>query len=303
MKSAIIARLLAALALLPATPALAAPVAPAREVRLPHISIVTMGKGSPVILIPGLASPRAVWDGVAPALAAKHRVIVVQVNGFGGDDPGANLQPGMLDGIVADLDGYIAAEKLKDALVVGHSMGGLVGMMLAKAHPTDLSRLMIVDSLPFFSVVMAPPGIDVTPAMVAPQAAKMRDGIIASYGKPLSDEMATAQTRGLALKPDSVVTMARWAKAADPRVTGEAMYEDLTTDLRPALAAIATPITMLYPWTEATRPKALTDAFYRKQYAGAPHIAFVDVADSGHMVMLDQPAAFKAAVVAFVDAK
>lgn len=303
MKPAITARLLATLALLAALPAHAAPVATTPEVRLPHISIVTMGNGSPVILIPGLASPRAAWDGVAPALAATHRVILVQVNGFGGDDPGANLQPGVLDGIVADLDGYIAAQKLKNVLVVGHSMGGFVGMMLAKAHPADVARLMIVDSLPYFAVVMAPPGIDVTSAMVAPQAAKMRDAIVASYGKPLSDEMAAAQTRGLALKPESVVTMTRWAKAADPRVTGEAMYEDLTTDLRPSLATIAMPITMLYPWTAATRPKALTDAFYRKQYAAAPHVAFVDVAESGHMVMLDQPEPFKAAVVAFVESR
>ena len=307
MKPVLKACLVAALALLPATPAFAAPVAPAAEVRLPHISIGTMGKGSPVVLIPGLASPRAVWDGVAPALAAKHRVILVQVNGFGGDDPGANLQPGVLDGIVADLDGYIAAKKLQKALVVGHSMGGLVGLMLAKAHPSDLSRLMIVDSLPFFAVIMAPPGVDPTPAMVAPYAAKMRDGIVASYDKPLSDEMVAAQTRGLALKPGSVVTMSAWAKAADPRVTGEAMYEDLTTDLRPSLATIATPITMpitmLYPWNAATLPKAKADAFYRKQYAAAPHVIFVDIAESAHMVMLDQPEAFKAAVVAFVEAQ
>ncbi|WP_241659476.1 alpha/beta fold hydrolase [Sphingomonas glacialis] len=303
MKPAFKACLVAALALLPAGPTLAVPAVPTPEVRLPHISIVTIGTGSPVILIPGLASPRAVWDGVAPALAAKHRVILVQVNGFGGDDPGANLQPGVLDGIVADLDGYIAAEKLQNALVVGHSMGGLVGLMLAKAHPSDLSRLMIVDSLPFFAVIMAPPGVDPTPAMVAPYAAKMRDGIVATYGKPLSDEMVAAQTRGLALKPSSVVTMSAWAKAADPRVTGEAMYEDLTTDLRPSLATIATPITMLYPWNAASLPKAKADAFYRKQYAAAPHIAFVDIAESAHMVMLDQPEAFKAAVVAFVEAK
>ena len=52
-----------------------------------HISIETIGKGSPVILIPGLSRPRAVWDGVAPELAKTHRVILVQVNGFGGDDP------------------------------------------------------------------------------------------------------------------------------------------------------------------------------------------------------------------------
>ncbi len=300
--------LIAALALLlPAVPTHAAPtvaqVATKGEQRLPHISVVTMGKGSPVILIPGLASPRAVWDDVAPELAKTHHVILVQVNGFGGDDPGANLQPGVLDGIVADLDGYIVREKLRGALVIGHSMGGLVGMMLAKAHPEDLARLMIVDSLPYFAVLMAPPGIDPTPALVAPQAAKLRDAIAASYGTVPSDAAVAAQTRGLAIKPASIARMTTWAKAADPRVTAQAMYEDLTTDLRPALGSITTPITLLYPWNAGGPTKAMADPFYRKQYAAAPHISYVDVGDSAHMVMLDQPEAFKAAVVAFVAGK
>jgi pimeloyl-ACP methyl ester carboxylesterase len=60
------------------------------EIRLSHISIQSIGSGDPAVLIPGLASPRAVWDGIAPELARTHRVILVQVNGFGGDDRGAN---------------------------------------------------------------------------------------------------------------------------------------------------------------------------------------------------------------------
>jgi pimeloyl-ACP methyl ester carboxylesterase len=308
MMSARKTALIAALALLlPATPTQAAPtgaqVATTAELRLPHLSIVTMGKGSPVILIPGLASPRAVWEDVAPELAKTHRVILVQVNGFGGDDPGANLQPGVLDGIVADLDGYIAREKVHGALVIGHSMGGLVGLMLARAHPGDLARLMIVDSLPYFAVLMAPPGIDPTPDMVAPQAAKMRDAIAASYGTVPSDAAVAAQTRGLAIKPSSIARMTAWTKAADPRVTAQAMYEDLTTDLRPVLGSITTPMTLLYPWNAARPTKAMADPFYRKQYAAAPHISYVDIGDSGHMVMLDQPEAFKAAVIAFVAEK
>ena len=63
------------------------------EQRLPHISIVSEGSGSPVVLIPGLSTPRAVWDGVAAELAKSHRVILVQVNGFAGDDPGRRSLP------------------------------------------------------------------------------------------------------------------------------------------------------------------------------------------------------------------
>ena len=69
---------------------------PAAETRMPHISVVATGKGSPVILIPGLSSPRTVWDGVVPGLVKTHRVYVVQVNGFAGDAPGANLSPGVI---------------------------------------------------------------------------------------------------------------------------------------------------------------------------------------------------------------
>ncbi|WP_353204963.1 alpha/beta hydrolase [Sphingomonas sp.] len=270
---------------------------------LDHISIQSLGQGPTIVLIPGLASPRAVWDGVVPDLAKTHRVLVVQVNGFGGDDPRANLKPGILDGIVADLDGYIARYRLGRVSVIGHSMGGLVGMMLAHAHPGDVEKLMIVDSLPYFAVLMAPPGIDPTPAMVAPQAAKMRDAVAANYGTPLSDEAVAAQTRGLAIKPESIVTMTAWARAADARVTGQAMYEDLTTDLRPVLGSITTPMTLLYPWNAGSPAKPMVDAFYRKQYAAAPHMTYVDIGDAAHMVMLDQPEAFKAAVLTFVAGK
>ena len=52
------------------------------------------------------------WDGIAPKLARDHQVILVQVNGFAGDDPGANLEPGVLAGIVKDLHSYIASHRL-----------------------------------------------------------------------------------------------------------------------------------------------------------------------------------------------
>ena len=276
-----------------------AAAASSAEVRMDHISVTETGKGSPVILIPGLATPRAVWDGVVPELAKNHRVILVQVNGFAGDDPGANLKPGVLDGIVTDLDAYIVKNKLTGAAVVGHSMGGLVGMMLAKAHPGDIGKLMIVDSLPFFAVLRAPPGVEVTPAMVAPQAAMARDKIAATYGKPMSDADAASQTKGLALKPDSITKMKAWAMKADSRVTAEVLYEDLITDLRSDLPSIKAPITIVYPWNSGYPTREMAAPFYRKQYAAAPNVTYVDIGDAAHFVMLDQPDAFLKALTAF----
>jgi len=277
-------------------PAHAAPAAQtaataSAEVRMDHISITTMGsKGSPVILIPGLSSPRAVWDGVAPELAKTHHVILVQVNGFGGDDAGKNLTPGLLDGVVADLDGYITREKLGAPAVVGHSMGGLLGLMLAKAHPDHVGKLMIVDSLPFFGMLYGPTA---TVALVEPQGKAMRDKMIASYGKPADAASADMVAHQLASKPDSQVKVKAWAMAADPRVTGEAMYEDLTTDLRPDMDGFKMPITLVYP--------APGDALYHAAYGKAAQVTYVPVDDAAHFVMLDQPAAFQAAIDTFAN--
>jgi pimeloyl-ACP methyl ester carboxylesterase len=72
------------------------------------------------------------------------------------------------------------------------------------------------------------------------------------------------------------------------------MYEDMTTDLRPDMAAIQTPITLVYP----AGPRG--DALYHAEYGKVAHMTFVPVADSAHFVMLDQPDAFRTALTAFL---
>lgn len=268
---------------------------PVAEQRLPHISIVSEGSGSPVVLIPGLSSPRAVWDGVAPELARSHRVILVQINGFAGDDPGANLEPGILSGTVEELHTWLAANKLAPAKIVGHSMGGLLALQLANSHPEDASALMIVDALPYVGDIFLP---NATIAQVEPRAKMIREQMVASYGK--SDPAAAERTAsGMALTPAAQAKVAAWIEKADARVSGEAMYEDMTTDLRPDMASIATPITLVFPYSKAM-PKERADPFYKGEYAKAPNVTFVPIADSAHFVMLDQPQAFAAALADFV---
>lgn len=261
-----------------------------------HISITTLGKGAPVLFIPGLASPRAVFSSSASALAVSNRLYLVQVNGFGGDAAAANIGLGMLDGIVADLHSYLSKNHLTGVSVVGHSMGGLIGLMLAKQHPEDVSKLMIVDALPYVGDIFLP-GAQVT--QVEPQAKIMRDRTVAAYGHPVDPAVIQRTAASQALHDDSRVRIADWVAKADPRVTGEALYEDMTTDLRPELASIRTPITLVYPFGGAmTQDKA--DAFYKAEYAKAPHVFFVPIPDSGHFVMLDQPQAFLKALTQFL---
>lgn len=280
-------------------PAHSAPAANASapEERLPHISVQAIGKGSPVVLIPGLSTPRVVWNGTARDLARKHRLLLVQVNGFAGDDPGANLQPGILDGIVADLSAYLTSHRLGRVRIIGHSMGGLAALKFAKAHPGQVDRVMIVDALPFFAVLLDP---GATIEKVEPAAEMMRGRIASAYGKPADPATIEANVKSLALKPGSLTRMKAWAAAADPRVTAQALYEDLTTDIRPQLGTITTPVTILVPWSKTAFGEERTLAFYKQQYAALPNAKYVGIAEAGHFVMLDQPDEFAAAVDGFL---
>ena len=59
-------------------------------------------------------------------------------------------------------------------------------------------------------------------------------------------------------------------------------------------------MTVVVPWTAKEFGRDRTMTFYREQYKGASRVTFVPIADAGHFVMLDQPAAFAAALDAFV---
>jgi pimeloyl-ACP methyl ester carboxylesterase len=79
------------------------------------------------------------------------------------------------------------------------------------------------------------------------------------------------------------------------------MYEDLTTDLRPHLAGIKTPTTLLYPYDATVVPDpAKVDAVYTSAYASMPNIHLKRIDASRHFIMYDQPAQFDAAVQAFL---
>lgn len=259
-----------------------APAAAPAEQAMRRTSIVSIGAGTPVVLVPGLASPRAVWDGVSSQLAKGHRVFLVQVNGFGGGSAGENAKAGVLDGIVEDVATYLRREKIGDAAVIGHSMGGLAGMMLARKHPDLVGKLMVVDALPFYGAMMGPAA---TPDTVRPMAEQMRtmlvNGPAPTNAPPNMSNSAEGQAKVL-----------EWLKASDKAVVGQAMVEAATTDFTPHLPVLAARrVTVLYAVPSPERA-ALTSGLYANAYAGLPSARLVPVEGSAHFIMLDQPERF-----------
>jgi pimeloyl-ACP methyl ester carboxylesterase len=257
------------------------------EQRLSHISVQSIGSGTPVVLIPGLASPASVFDGLAAKIGKDHRLILVQVNGFAGSKSGPtdNLIPGIVD----DLAGWLAANHVAKPAVIGHSMGGLMAMMLAARHPEAAGKVMVVDALPFYGMLFGPTA---TPDAIRPIVEKMRAGMV-------SGSVPMDSPEGMTNNPANKAKIGAWLKASDPKVVGEALVEDATTDIRPDLPSIKQPITVVYAVPSAERA-AMTKALYTDAYKGAPGTTLHGVDNSEHFIMLDQPDAFARAVEDFL---
>jgi pimeloyl-ACP methyl ester carboxylesterase len=261
-----------------------------------RITVTVRGQGPDVVLIPGLTSSGAVWDATAAHLEGHYRVHVVQIDGFAGVPARANAQGPVMQPVLDALDAYIKKNKLKSPVVIGHSLGGTMGLMLASQHPEDAGKLMVVDALPFAGMLLG--AYDVAGAKSA--AAGMRDTILnESQDAYAQGEKSFVST--LVKSPEGRKLATAWAVASDKSVVAQAFYEDATLDLRPKLPDIKTPVTILYPWDKSSPySQSDTDGFYQQNYAALLNKKMVRIDSSYHFIMLDQPDAFLAQVDAFL---
>jgi len=293
----------AAFAVLAAATAGAAPADPNRLfadsklVVRDRFSDEIVGKGSDLVFIPGLASSRVTWKATAERLRGRYRLHLLQIAGFAGEPTRGNAAGDVLVPTAEAIDAYLVEAKLSPAVVIGHSLGGTTLLYLAEKHPEHLRKVLIVDALPFFGAMQNP---NATVESVRPMAAKMRDAMSAASG-PASAASLEPQMRAMSKDPATVSLVAAWGAASDRTVVGRAMYDDMTLDLRPGLAAIRTPIVLLYPDNVPLKvPAGLMERVYPAVYAPATTVKTRLVADSQHFIMLDQPQAFADALDAFL---
>ena len=262
-----------------------------------RITVTTRGRGADVLLIPGLASTAEVWRGVADRLSGKRRLHLISVRGFGDLAAGANASGAVMAAVAAEVRRYIAEQRLERPAIIGHSMGGQVGLRVAADAGARVSRVMVVDSSPFFPALISPQATvgDIEPiAQLAYQAIHfLGDEALRSRGRDLGLELGGAT--------NAVFGTLGW-QGGDRRVLAQSLYEVMTVDLRQRLPDITAPVTVVYGWSaDEASPRSRTDRLFRGAYARLRNpAAFVPIEGAEHMVMIDQPTRFMAAVDRFL---
>lgn len=102
------------------------------------------GSGSPLLLVHGWPASSYYWQSVIPLLARHHRVLAVDLKGFGrSDKPLTGYQ---ISDLADDLAHFLTAVGVDSADVCGHSMGGMIAYAMTLQHPSRVRRLIAVSA-------------------------------------------------------------------------------------------------------------------------------------------------------------
>lgn len=252
------------------------------------------GDGRTVVLIPGLASSAETWTATRGLLEADYDVRTVQVAGFAGAAP-AEIDGNYTDAIAAAIGEELTARPGRDAVLVGHSMGGFVSMKVALASPELVDELVIVDSLPFLAGLFFPGATTETAAAQGPVMAQQ----MAAMPRDTFDAQQSAGLGRLVKTVDFLPVLEDWGRASDQGTVATAMGELIGTDLRGDLAGLEAETLVMVPWDAAMGfSRERVQGLYEAQYAEAPaaHVEMVDGAF--HFIMIDQPDRFHETLLA-----
>ena len=240
-----------------------------------------------VLLLHGIGGGKAIWTHTLPALAgAGFRAVAMDLPGYGG----APSVP-TLDAMAQAVAGVVAQIGARRTVLLGHSMGGMVAQELLARQPGIVQGLVLACTSASFGksdgawqaqfvaerlapldagLGMAGMAARLVPAIVAPQASAeaVREAIAVMSGVPEATYRA-------------------------------ALHAIAAFDRRAALAEIAVPTLLLAAEHDRTAPPEVMQSMA----ARIPQSQYVCMPAAGHIANLEQPAAFNAAVLSFLQSQ
>jgi pimeloyl-ACP methyl ester carboxylesterase len=265
-----------------------------------EVAFSDTGVGSPtLLLIHGLGSYMPVWQRNLEALGRQHRVVAIDLPGYG-KSAKANYDYSMTF-FARTVDGVIDALGLHDVVLVGHSMGGQIALTYALRYPGKARAL----------VLAAPAGFE---RFGRGEAAWMAEAVDKDYVARTPTEAVYAN---VAATFYDMPKEARFMVDDRLRVIGGPDFDAYAYAVSRSVAAmlrapvidrlgeIRVPVLVVFGENDGLIPNPILHGGSTRAVAEGgtrllPHGRLVMIPRAGHMVQVERPAEFDAAVLAFL---
>jgi pimeloyl-ACP methyl ester carboxylesterase len=238
------------------------------------------GKGRPLILVHGAGGSSEYWGIQLSELSKKLRVIAIDLPGHGKSERLKGMVS--IERYAEHVAGFVKQIKLDQAVILGHSMGGLVVQQLALKHPELIEKLIIVDSAAKFPG-SGPLGFA---DLVRNQPEKLIELLPMFFSKKTRSEGNLASILKH-LEPSSVF---------DPNILADDFEAADAVDLREKIKGI-TVSTLIIVGAEDILPLSLSQFLHESIKESEIEI----IPDAGHLPMLEKPDEFNKAILRFIE--
>ncbi|NIG53089.1 alpha/beta fold hydrolase [Chitinophaga sp. Cy-1792] len=203
-----------------------------------NLQVKVEGKGKQVaIFIPGFTCSGDVFKETAAALNKDYTCHIFTMPGYAGAPADANPS---LEKWADEIVAYVRKNHLTKPVIIGHSLGGGMALMLATKYPDVFSKLVIVDALPCLNAAFNPEFKSVE----HPDCSKMAARIM-----PLSDsamyKMQLANLQRLIVDTVHREEIAMWGVKSDRKTYLDTYCEFYNMDQRQSITAIKIPTLVL----------------------------------------------------------
>jgi pimeloyl-ACP methyl ester carboxylesterase len=263
-----------------------------------EINTIDMGEGPAIVFVHGLSGSWPNWLEQLPVFAREHRVIAMDLPGFGHSPmPHERIT---ISAYARILDGLLEKLGVSAAAVVGNSMGGFVSTELAIAFPQRVERLVLVSAAGISTY--RHPGVE----RIEPYLRRMAPIVAVYTGWTAAQSDWIARRRGLRNLSLGLVTRhpdrlpaalaAEQLRGAGKPGFMQALQANIDYPIRERLPEIACPT--LIVWGAEDKVITVADASVFEELI--PDSRKVIFEDTGHMAMLERPASFNKLLDEFI---
>lgn len=242
------------------------------------LAYVDRGAGPAVVIIHGVGGHKEDWAGVGAALAPHHRVLAIDMLGFGDSSKtGGDLSMPVQAAAIAALLDHAAIAK---ASLVGNSVGGWVAAAFAAAYPDRVDRLVLIDAAGFQAMFEGAPPLNFDPG--SPE--EMQALIDITINGPV------ARTPGLAEQ-----AYARYVSSGEKAISAVwAKSLFISPRLETLFPKISAPTVVLWGADDKLFPSVLAGVFAGQVKGARSQL----IPGAGHFPHVDQPEAAAQAIIA-----